>query len=324
MKLTIITVNYNNLAGLKRTSESILCQTMHEFEWIVIDGGSNDGSKEYIESLSSQPTIWRSEPDTGIYNAMNKGIRLAHGDYLLFMNSGDSLFSNDTLYLAQDELVEDDIIYGDALFCGPDNQRTVTYPEKFTLYDLWNSCTPCHQATFIKSSLLKERGGYSENYRIASDYRQWIIWKKEGRSFRHLKQTICYYMLDGISSTQLELHKEEHDRIINELFNEDARLQMEQIDYLKSFYEDAVSYREVEIKKRDNEIRIRDEEIKKRDNEIRIRDEEIRKRDSIIEEVRNEINALSTRYRHSISLDKLFHNKLTRKIGKLFKKTSNY
>lgn len=314
MKLTIITINYNNLAGLKRTSESILCQTMHEFEWIVIDGGSNDGSKEYIESLSSQPTIWRSEPDTGIYNAMNKGIRLANGDYLLFMNSGDSLFSNDTLSLALDKLVEADIIYGDALFCGADNQRTVTYPEKFTLYDLWNCCTPCHQATFIKSSLLKGCDGYSEDYRIASDYRQWIIWKNEGRSFRHLKQTICYYMLDGISSTQLELHKEEHDRIINELFNEDARLQMEQIDYLKSFYEDAVSHREVRIKKCDDEIRIRDEEI--------------RKRDKIIEELRNEINALSSQYdqlrRHSISTDKLFHNKLTRKISKLFKKTSNY
>ena len=93
-KLSIITINYNNLEGLKRTVESVINQTSKEFEYIVIDGGSNDGSGAYIESKSEHIDYWVSEPDKGIYNAMNKGIAKASGEYLLFLNSGDHLFSN--------------------------------------------------------------------------------------------------------------------------------------------------------------------------------------------------------------------------------------
>ena len=93
MKLSIITINYNNLAGLQRTIDSVVCQTWHDYEWIIIDGGSSDGSKELIEQYQEYITYWCSEPDKGIYNAMNKGIDHAHGDYLIFMNSGDAFAS---------------------------------------------------------------------------------------------------------------------------------------------------------------------------------------------------------------------------------------
>src|SRR5688572_27521016 len=95
-KISIITINYNNLDGLKRTVDSVVNQTWQEFEYIVIDGGSTDGSGAYIESKSKHFHYWVSEPDKGIYNAMNKGIVKATGEYLLFLNSGDHFF-NDTV-----------------------------------------------------------------------------------------------------------------------------------------------------------------------------------------------------------------------------------
>ena len=94
MKLSIITINYNNQEGLKKTIESVVSQTMRDFEWIVIDGGSTDGGKEIIEQNKQCLDYWCSEPDKGIYHAMNKGIRASHGDYLMFLNSGDSLYDN--------------------------------------------------------------------------------------------------------------------------------------------------------------------------------------------------------------------------------------
>lgn len=97
MKLSIITVNLNNRDGLKRTIDSVVSQTFTDYEWIVIDGGSNDGSRELIEHYSDHFAYWCSEPDKGIYNAMNKGIAHAKGEWLQFLNSGDVLYSNNTL-----------------------------------------------------------------------------------------------------------------------------------------------------------------------------------------------------------------------------------
>ena len=91
MKLSIITINYNNRDGLQKTIDSVVSQTYKNFEWIIIDGGSTDGSKELIEQYQDHCAYWCSEPDKGIYNAMNKGIEKAIGDYSLFLNSGDRL-----------------------------------------------------------------------------------------------------------------------------------------------------------------------------------------------------------------------------------------
>ena len=96
-QLSIITINYNNLAGLQKTFESVFNQTFQDFEYIVIDGGSTDGSKELIEQYHDKIDYWVSEPDSGIYNAMNKGIVRANGEYLQFLNSGDSLLGENIL-----------------------------------------------------------------------------------------------------------------------------------------------------------------------------------------------------------------------------------
>ena len=96
MKLSIITINYNNAEGLRKTMESVLAQTYTEIEYIIVDGASTDGSVDVIRELATRPTIkWVSEKDTGIYNAMNKGIRMATGEYIQILNSGDILAADD-------------------------------------------------------------------------------------------------------------------------------------------------------------------------------------------------------------------------------------
>jgi len=279
--LSIITINYNNINGLKNTCESVAKQTFQDFEWLIIDGGSTDGGSEYIESFQRQPDYYISEPDKGVYNAMNKGIAIAHGDYLLFLNSGDYLVDEHVLQSVKDSWhkVEDsDIIYGDAFFCRGAEEHEEHYPEFFSLYDYWRIYTMCHQATFIRASLLKEKG-YDESYRIVADFKRWIEWKLEERSFCHLPITICRYQMDGISSTNLELHHKEHDQVMNELLSPIMLEQMKYIDDLKGNYE----------KRYKQEIERRDQEIGHRDQEIASLQEEIKNREDIINELHKEL-----------------------------------
>ena len=97
MTLSIITINYNNRDGLQKTIDSVISQSFNDYEWIVIDGDSNDGSREIIEQYCDRFAYWCSEPDSGIYNAINKGLSHATGEYVQFLNSGDWLYSDNIL-----------------------------------------------------------------------------------------------------------------------------------------------------------------------------------------------------------------------------------
>ena len=112
MKFSIITINYNNVEGLRNTIKSVVNQTYTDYEFIIIDGGSTDGSVEVIKEYANIITYWVSEPDKGIYNAMNKGIEVANGEYLNFMNSGDCFYNNDVLQKVADYHLEKDMIVG--------------------------------------------------------------------------------------------------------------------------------------------------------------------------------------------------------------------
>lgn len=166
MKLSIITVNLNNCNGLQKTIDSVISQTFKDFEWIVIDGGSTDGSKELIEQYSNHFAYWVSEPDKGIYNAMNKGIRVAQGEYLQFLNSGDWLWEHDTLQKMFAIPPIEEIIYGDCIEA--DGTHSI-FPHIINTLFLYKWSIN-HQSTLIKSCLLKETG-YDENYQIASDWK---------------------------------------------------------------------------------------------------------------------------------------------------------
>ena len=155
--LSIITINYNNLGGLMTTVSSVKNQTWQEFEYIVIDGGSCDGSKEYLESQSQFLDTWVSEKDSGIYNAMNKGINMAKGDYLLFLNSGDHLFNEKALELSHIYLIEKDLICFNLQMVRNGVARITKSPSKICFSDLYSSSLP-HPATFMKRELFNEVG----------------------------------------------------------------------------------------------------------------------------------------------------------------------
>ena len=116
--LSIITINRNNAAGLRKTIESVVSQTYTDFDYIIIDGASTDESVDVIKEYADRITYWVSEPDTGIYNAMNKGILKANGEYCLFLNSGDWLYDNDVLNDVFSISPTEDIVYGNDVFIG--------------------------------------------------------------------------------------------------------------------------------------------------------------------------------------------------------------
>jgi glycosyltransferase involved in cell wall biosynthesis len=213
MKLSIITVNKNNDIGLERTSQSVACQTFEDFEWIVIDGASTDNSVDIIKSYADKMSYWVSEPDTGIYNAMNKGIRQAKGEYCLFLNSGDWLVSLNSLKKAFDiinDLDYADFYYGDCLVS--DNSMW-KMPHELSIDNIYLLNAPSHQNTLIKRSLFYDHEFYAENYRTVSDS---IFFLKEfclhHSKFVYINTIISIYNLGGISSAyklaKQELHEE--------------------------------------------------------------------------------------------------------------------
>ena len=212
MKLSIITVNLNNRDGLQKTIDSVVSQTFKDFEWIVIDGGSTDGSKELIEQYADHFAYWVSEPDKGIYNAMNKGIRVSKGDYLQFLNSGDWLVDKTALERCFSHGFTADVIYGDQYFVYPEKQRSSDFPEVLTLKFLLYSSLG-HSASFIHRNLF-EKEQYDEGFRIVSDWAFFVKMMLADKKFVKVNEIVTCYDTTGISSTNIELQTQERERVI--------------------------------------------------------------------------------------------------------------
>lgn len=213
--ISIITVNKNHVSGLKRTIESVLMQTSKEYEYIVIDGASADGSAE-LKKEYPQIDRFISEPDSGIYNAMNKGIKLAHGMYCLFLNSGDMLFHKDVLTDVIKKLNEcggvTDILSCRLMLPGNDSY----FPRKnYDILHFQPGCIP-HQATLIRRELFKEIGFYREDYRLISDFIFFFkaLCLKKVR-FQTADIPFCSYEMNGLS-TDRELIDQEVSRYLTE------------------------------------------------------------------------------------------------------------
>ena len=235
MKLSIITINYNNLEGLKKTYDSVVCQTWTDYEWIVIDGGSTDGSREFIEEHQDKFAYWCSEPDKGVYNAMNKGIAKAQGEYLNFMNSGDRYHSRSVLAEVFSSNHMEDILYGDCNFISSNGSRVFHYPKDLTLhYFLYRSLG--HPASFIKTTLLKGCG-YRENFKIVSDWYQFVQWFREGKTFSHIDITLADFDTTGISSANKELLRKEREDLYEELFGPENRDWVEESVEMQKMHE---------------------------------------------------------------------------------------
>ena len=229
MKISVITINYNNIKGLEYTIKSIENQTNQDFEFIVIDGGSNDGAKELIES-NKRINYWVSEKDTGVYNAMNKGIRQAKGKYVIFMNSGDAFYDDNTIKKIIPFLEnETGIVYGNSNYFDDKGVIGVMKaPVKLGFKFFLNSGIN-HQAVFIKRQLFYDSFFYNEEYKICSDWDFFIrnICLNEV-SYEHTNLIICNYNLDGISAKPENLSVYHQER--KETFQK----------YFSAFYEDAL------------------------------------------------------------------------------------
>jgi glycosyltransferase involved in cell wall biosynthesis len=217
IKLTIITINYNNRVGLIRTVSSVKKQTWQEFEYIVIDGCSNDGSKEYIEKEDQYIDYWVSEKDSGIYNAMNKAINVAKGEYLLFINSGDHLFNETVLEQNHGSIVEKDLIYFNLEMARNGISRITRSPAELSFSDLYTTTLP-HPATFIKKELFSKVGMYDESLRIVSDWKFFTLALfKFNCSYLKIEDTLSTFYLDGIST--LEDNSNERELVMKQYFN---------------------------------------------------------------------------------------------------------
>lgn len=199
MLLSIITINLNNRSGLQKTFDSISTQSFKEFEYIVIDGASIDGSTNLILD-NTRVNFWISEKDKGTYDAMNKGILHAKGDYLLFLNSGDYLADTEVLAHAVPHLKRYDIIYGDILFAGNEEKEYYYYPEKLSFYHMFTASLG-HPSTFIKKDLFLKYGLYDLKYPIIAD---WVFFMetivKHRVSTKHINKVISVFDLNGVSS----------------------------------------------------------------------------------------------------------------------------
>lgn len=222
MILSIITINRNNFQGLAKTMESVLTQTFVDYEYIVVDGASTDKSVDVIrefEKLSNGKLKWLTESDTGVYNAMNKGIKLAGGEYLLFLNSGDYLINSKVLEQLFNCHPKADIL---CARCNVSENEKVVWtsnpPEIITFGTLYQQGL-AHQSTLIKRELLINLSYYREDFRYNSDidfwYRSIIL---NGASTEKIDVILSDYNLDGISSkeNQTEQYQSELKQILSQ------------------------------------------------------------------------------------------------------------
>lgn len=238
MKLSIVTINLNNKDGLQKTIESVVSQTFSDYEFIIIDGVSTDGSVELIRQYENKITYWVSEKDTGIYNAQNKGIKKAKGEYLYFLNSGDALYTPDTLEKVFGDDPHDPFICG-SFYMEKDGklEADISYKGRdwqFSIYDLFAGFL-CHQAFFIHRSNFERFGLYDESLRVVADWKLFF----EAIAINHLPVRyvdvfLVIYNMEGFS-TQIggAVIYPEKLRVCREFLSEDIVKKLERLYYLE-------------------------------------------------------------------------------------------
>ena len=203
MKISVVTINFNNVEGLKKTIDSVLNQTYKDIEYVIIDGGSNDTSKTAIEQHAANLSFWVSEKDKGIYNAQNKGILNATGTYCLFLNSGDALAGPAVLKQAIAAGENTDIVYGDLITIDREGLKThlsspdVADATHFMVSTLW------HPTAFIKRELFNTLGLYNESFKITGDYEFFIrSILKHHVSTKHINLPVSIFDMSGVSNAE--------------------------------------------------------------------------------------------------------------------------
>lgn len=232
MKLSIVTINYNNADGLRKTLASVVSQTYRDIEHVIVDGGSTDDSvdviREYVHKVESgksrvKSVVWNSEPDNGIYNAINKGIKKASGDYIQILNSGDLLISDGIIdrmmtILAAHKYPE--LLYGNAVDVYEGKRLSSHGPGiEYSMLSLYKATYP-HDSTFFKRELFSKEGYglYDENLKIVSDWK----WYLEAIGLGSVKPIyvdidVTLFDVTGISSKNKELDKQERQQVLKQV-----------------------------------------------------------------------------------------------------------
>jgi glycosyltransferase involved in cell wall biosynthesis len=216
-KISVITISYNEEKVIEKTIQSVINQTYSEYEYILIDGGSNDKTIEIAENYSSKITHFISEPDKGIYDAMNKGINYASGDYIIFMNSGD-IFNN--IYTLSDIFSNDinsDVIYGNTSYLINEKQVLVKASK---LNRMWFRLPFCHQSVFVKSEIMK-KFYFDTKYEIIADFNFFYKLYIERFSFYYVDKIFSICNIEGISNNpdnRIKISRE-REEIIGFYFN---------------------------------------------------------------------------------------------------------
>ncbi len=215
MKLSVITINYNDKTGLEKTISSVISQSFIDLEFIVIDGGSSDGSIDVIKKYEKHLAYWCSEKDSGIYNAQNKGLKVAKGEYCLFLNSGDFLVNKKIIEKVFSKNLSEDILYGDMMVDWGMGKVTLEKMHKqISLYEMYID-TIWHPVTFIKRVLFEKFGPYDERFKIVADYEFFFRAIIENHaSTRHISIPVSVFGFNGLSSLPENKSSEKEERII--------------------------------------------------------------------------------------------------------------
>lgn len=212
LNVSIVTITYNDLANLKKTRNSILSQTFKDYEWIIIDGGSSDGTKEFLESNPEGITYWCSEKDKGVYDAQNKGTRIANGEYVIYMNAGDCFHDADVLQNVFSTQRTGDVLYGDWINQRETGKKQYVKSPSEIVFPSFYSKNICHQAMFIKTSLIKN-SPYDLSYEMYADWAKWMELSYQGKVFEKLPYCICIFQLGGASSAAENKKRKELERL---------------------------------------------------------------------------------------------------------------
>ncbi|MFA6065184.1 MAG: glycosyltransferase family 2 protein [archaeon] len=201
-KITVITVVYNGISSIEHAIKSVISQSYSNVEYVVVDGGSTDGTIKLIEKYSQKGIdLWASGKDKGIYDAMNKGVKLAGGDVVYFLNADDKFFDNKVLAKVAKVFAEKkvDMVFGDVLFDYPPENQEVRVSRDFSLNELKKGTMPPHQGTFVKRSWLIENP-FEITYKSSSDFDWFCRVAKKGITSEKLNEIIAIFTSGGVSS----------------------------------------------------------------------------------------------------------------------------
>lgn len=239
LKLTVITICYNE-PYLEKTCESIVNQTWQDFEWIVVDGGSNQETLDKFEKYKKRIDKFISEPDNGIYDACNKGIELANGEYVIFMNAGDSFYSHEVLSnIFSKHNYTSGILYGDTVMIDNKIKKSkqkhcAKIPHKISKCYFYTA-TICTQSMFVKKELYYKYGLHNLKYKILGDLDRNLAFVSNGENFEYIPEIVSYYDKNGISSSlkTIDVRLQEQKEIIKTYFDSDEI----------SFYENLINFK---------------------------------------------------------------------------------